>query len=249
MATMPLLGVRRTAAVLLLVAGGPLAAQNIDTGAPPPNAAWPKTPFGRPAGGTQFGSVGQSFTVEAGAATRLTDFQFWISNVDGFGAAQYHAYVFPWDAATRRITGDFLFRSALQTGTDSPGPVPLSFATGGLDLVGGQRYIAVLSTAELAATPAGTFGGLFESTAGANADPYPGGAAYTLVSLYSAGLPGVVGGTWTVAGGNTSGHDFAFRAAFTTAAVTPIPEPSTVVLLGTGVLGVALAVRRRRRAG
>ena len=138
MQSLPHLGFRGASIMLLLLAGAPLAAQNIDTGTPPPNASWPKFTFGRPLSGTQFTSLGQSFTVATGPATVLTDFTFWVGQVDDFEDIEYRAYIFPWNEATRTITSDFVFRSAIQTGTTSPGPLAVGFSTSPIGKVDGD---------------------------------------------------------------------------------------------------------------
>lgn len=250
MQRLPHLGLRRASALLLLLASAPLAAQNIDTGTPPPNASWPKFTFGRPLSGTQFSSLGQSFTVATGPATVLTDFTFWVGQIDDFEDIEYRAYIFPWNEATRTITSDFVFRSAIQVGTTSPGPLAVGFSTGGLNLGSGQSYLAVLSSAESPGTPAGSFGGVYVSTGGVTGT-YPGGSSYIQISLFEQGLAGLRADAWAFAGGVTTGQDLAFRATFvagTLPPVTPIPEPTTIALFGTGLLGVAF-VARRRRAG
>lgn len=250
MQSLPHLRLRRASAMLLLLAGAPLAAQNIDTGTPPPNASFPKHTFGRPLSGTGFSSLGQSFTVATGPATVLTDFTFWVGQIDDFEDIEYRAYIFPWNEATRTITSDFVFRSAIQVGTTSPGPLAVGFSTGGLNLTGGQSYLAVLSSAESPGTPAGSFGGWYLSTGGV-VGTYPGGTNYIQISLFEQGLAGLRADAWSFAGGVTTGQDLAFRATFvagTLPPVTAIPEPTTIALFGTGLLGVAL-VARRRRAG
>jgi hypothetical protein len=45
------------------------------------------------------------------------------------------------------------------------------------------------------------------------------------------------GTTWTVTNGNF--------AAFDVKGITAVPEPSTLVMLGTGLLSITAAVRRR----
>ena len=132
----------------LLCATMPAAAQ-INTGTPPTVPNWPIFTTGRVAGAANFVSLGQSFTVAPGMPTSLTGFQFWVRDDPGFGGGSFHAYVFPWDPGTRRITGDYLFRSALQPGLDASVPTAWSFSTGGVELASGQTFLAVPKASDI----------------------------------------------------------------------------------------------------
>jgi hypothetical protein len=235
-ATRPLL---RLAA--LLCAAAPAAAQPlIDTGPPPTVANWPIFPFGR-ASDVSWASLGQSFTVAPGGPTRLDAFEFWLRDNTLTGSTPFYAYIYAWDPATRRTGASYLFRSGAQDFTGASTPTALSFTTGGLDLVGGDSYIAVLSAAELPAAPVGLRPGAVVSTDWPN-DGYAGGASY--VRNGPAGLATLTGNAWNLAGG--VGFDLAFRASFSAAPAAVVPEPATVTLVGLGVLGVGAVTRRRR---
>lgn len=233
----------RAVTVLSLLGAAPLAAQQINTGTPPPNVSWPKFSFGRALSGG-YGSLGQSFTMDPGLPTRLDGFTFWVADVADFATLPFHAYLFPFDPTTREITGAYLFRSPLLTGSTG-GPTALAFSTGGLDLTTGQTYLALLSSAEVPGAPLRAFGGIFESTGGVTST-YPGGTALARNSLAADGLAGLSAGPWGAAGGTTA--DLAFTATFSDAAVVVTPEPVTIALVGAGLVGAA-AVARRRRAG
>jgi hypothetical protein len=225
-----------------LGAASPAAAQDVDTGTPPTVPNWPIFPFGR-ATAVSWATLGQSFIVPVGE-TRLDAFTFWLRDNAVTGSTPYHAYVFDWDPATRRTGASYLYRSAAQDFTGAPTPTPVSFSTGGLDLVAGQSYIAVLSSVEFPNAPSGLRPGAVVSTNWPN-DGYAGGMSYTRPG--PAGLGTLTQNPWFALGG--TGDDLAFRADFSAAQLSPVPEPTTVTLLGVGALGVALVARRRRLRG
>jgi hypothetical protein len=234
--------------VTMLATAGAVGAQEINTGPPNPALNLSPTAFGR-AAENSFLTMGQSFIVPAGTFTQLTSFDFWLRGATTPpGSVPYRAYIFGWDAGTRRVSAAPLFRSDAQSFAGAEANTPVSFSTGGLNLVAGQSYIAVLSAVEFSTAPIGTRGGPVYTTSWP-ASSYAGGSAFEAFSP-NTGLAGLAGVTWRTVGANEGNWDVAFVARFTSTQQPPtvVPEPGTVILLAGGLLGLGAVARRRRYA-
>jgi len=185
-------------------------------------------------------TYGQTFTVP-GSDNDLQSFSFFLGDLSAGNQLLFQGYVAEWDAGANRITGPLLYTSGVRSGPAvGTGFTRYDFDTGGLSLVSGGQYIAFLSASE-------HFGAIPVADATArwgylNADEYAGGGFWFFNNgddfslLSSASWENFVGG---------GVDDLAFEMQFGEAG-TVIPEPSTILLLGTGLVALAIGVRRRR---
>jgi len=186
--------------------------------------------FGRP--NTQ--TYGQTFRTPA-VDTRMQNFSFWITNSSAF---EMKGYVFAWDGA--KATGSALFMSDLLFA-----PVgefmKTTVQTGGLNLVAGGSYVFFLSTSGLQGE-----GGASMEWNSYGADTYVDG---TFVYL-NHDENGDEQAEWTADEWSTWSPttDLRFEANFNTMDQNVVPEPSTYVLMATGLMGLGAVARRRRQS-
>jgi hypothetical protein len=178
-------------------------------------------------------STGQTFRTPT-VDRRLDQLSFWAaSDVP----ATFRAYVFAWDQANLRTIGPALFMSAEQSfevGTVAQAP-RVDVATGGVTLDAGQSFVAFLRATNAGSTDARvTF--QFHSD-----NPYADGrAVLNAIPLTAPNWPVT---SWI----GSADADLRFAFGFNTA-TTVIPEPSTYALMVTGLAGLVVVARRRRRA-
>jgi hypothetical protein len=185
-------------------------------------------------------TYGQTITVPTDNV--LTSFSFWLGRTStnfptpSEPSLSFMAYVYEWSTATSRATGPALYTSGLFTHNATPATpfTEYSFGTGGLSLTTGSVYALFLSTSGLAGS------GRIQWEA-PGSDAYSGGDFVFQNNGENTGL-------WTTSAWSTfsSAPDLRFEATFVGSS-SVVPEPSTWIMLATGLLALGLVAMRRRR--
>ncbi|MFZ6692404.1 PEP-CTERM sorting domain-containing protein [Undibacterium sp. SXout20W] len=194
------------------------------------NVVYTNTPNGSSIGNISGGNGGNTTTygeifTAPSAATSLDSISFWLQ---GTGTNYYYG-VATW---TGGGAGSALFTSAAVSGAYSSF-TEVTVATGGLNLVAGQKYVAYLSSAGLAGTG-------YDTVERGTKSSIDGGMAWD----NSGGKSPNNNANWN---GN-HGTSYVMADVLTFSSSQNVPEPESMALVGLGLLGLCLSRRKAKQA-
>jgi hypothetical protein len=179
-------------------------------------------PFGNPNTAT----YGELFTAPSNGDTNLTSFSFYMGSPTAPGNILLGGYIATWDG---NHAGSLLYSSP-QYNYDNNGHEQISFDTGGVNLQGGAQYVMFLSVSQYYGQSAGET----SVSQGGSINGLNGFAWYN----NSGDFNSLFTNSWDNYGASP---DWAVDLEFNNA----VPEPSSLLLLGSGLLG-GLGVLRRK---
>ncbi|MEP6491090.1 MAG: PEP-CTERM sorting domain-containing protein [bacterium] len=228
-------------ALLVALATPAFAQVTIGTGAPTNEVA----PLGKDSNlGTIPTAIAETFFAPVGQ-DYLQAFSFFVKGGFGDAGSSLLLSASIYEFSVDHLVGSALFTSASVNGNNAATDQPLSFggdpnAPLNIFLAPGQMYALVLSSvSNYAATPDGST----VSVGATQDDAFAGGQLFISLETDQAALFNS-GAFFT----SDDTPDAAFSASLTSAPVVSTPEPASFVLMATGLAGVGLVVKRRRRA-
>jgi len=191
------------------------------------------------------GTYGEAITTPSAVAS-VSQFSFWLQSPQGPGY-QFQAFVAPWDNNNYFIPGGLAgvsYLSAVQTATSSNW-VQYTFSGLNVAVTPGTIYMFGVTIDNVFANDSGYFAYL-----GGDLNTHGNSTYYFAYSNEPNGDGTYLGNNWNSVANNgcadnTSGicgqsvWDVTYNAA------SPTPEPGSFLLLGTGALGLAGAMRRK----
>jgi hypothetical protein len=209
------------------LAGQAQALTMIDTTNNPPWNGGNGVGYLGPSTSPQTFTLGQTFTVPVNGDTMLDNFTFFVNKSTADtnpNAVQFASYVMAWDG--QKAKGSVLYQSGPQATNQLFNFKPFNFATGGLNLLAGQQYVAFLSASNFPSSALGFVGAV-------NRDSYSGDQ----VNLNSdTNFDAVTTFNW-----QKSNYDLAFQANFSSPS---IPTPALL----PGLIGMGVAMLRKHRS-